>query len=66
MIILDINRSINIKHKYLIIISHKQSDIKKFKKDFDEIFKTKNLKEIKKILNIKVTRNRHQRTLYLN
>jgi hypothetical protein len=37
-----------------MIIGPDLSAVKKFKKNFKRIFKIKNLKEIKKILNIKI------------
>jgi hypothetical protein len=42
------------------------SVIKKFKENFERIFKIKNLEKIKKILNIKITRNRPNRTIFFN
>jgi hypothetical protein len=50
----------------LAIIGPNLSKIIKFKKAFGEIFKIKNLEKIKKILNIKITRNRRERILFLN
>jgi hypothetical protein len=41
------------------------SVIKKFKENFGRIFKIKNLEEMKKILNIKIIRNRPNRTIFL-
>jgi hypothetical protein len=42
----------------LAITDYNLSDIKKFKTEFDKIFKIKNLKKLKKILNIKIRWNR--------
>jgi hypothetical protein len=50
----------------LTIIDPNLSEIIKFKKAFGEIFKIKDLGEMKKILNIKITRNRRKRTLFFN
>jgi hypothetical protein len=49
-----------------MIIGPDLSAIKKFKENFERIFKIKNLREIKKILNIKIIRNRSNRTIFLN
>jgi hypothetical protein len=49
-----------------MIIGPDLNAIKKFKKNFGRIFKIKDLEEIKKILNIKIIRNRPNRTIFLN
>jgi TnpA family transposase len=57
---------INIWVNDLAIVRPDLSQVKKFKKDFEYIFKIKDLGEIKKILNIKITRNRFNRIIFFN
>jgi len=50
----------------LAIVGPNLSEIVEFKRAFGQIFKIKNLGEMKKILDIKITRNRRERTLFLS
>jgi hypothetical protein len=49
-----------------MIVDPDLSAVKKFKKNFGRIFKIKDLGEMKKILDIKITRNRPNRIIFLN
>ena len=57
---------INIQINNLIITIQTILQINIFKRNFAYIFYIKDLREIKRILNIRVTYNRHKRTLYLD
>jgi len=50
----------------LAIAGPNLSEIVEFKRAFGQIFKIKDLGEMKKILGIKITRNRRERTLFLS
>jgi hypothetical protein len=50
----------------LIIVGLNLFKIIKFKRAFGGIFKIKDLRKIKKIFNIKITRNRRKRILFFN
>lgn len=50
----------------LVIAAKKLKDIKEFKRDFAGRFSIKDLGEIKKILGIRITRDRKRRTIYLD
>ena len=47
----------------IAIVARTLDQIQWFKNEFNKIFKIKNLKKMKKILDIKITRNRRKRTL---
>ena len=50
----------------IVIVTKKLTKVQWFKIKITETYKTKNLGEIKKILGIKVIRNRKKRTITLN
>jgi hypothetical protein len=50
----------------LLIAAKQLAEIKRFKRKFAEFFKIKDLGEVKRILGIRIIRNRKKRTIYLD